>query len=81
MTNPTEGVIIVNMESINKDTTEQVLDALLNKYTGDNQEDTMSQDTFSFMESWRKSDPRGFRTERRKAERRLKKLEKKQKGI
>jgi len=76
-----EEVIIVSMESINKDTTEQVLDALLNKYTGDNQEDTMSQDTFSFMESWRKSDPRGFRTERRKAERRLKKLEKKQKGI
>ena len=76
-----EEVIIVSMESINKDTTEQVLDALLNKYTGDNQEHTMSQDTFSFMESWRKSDPRGFRTERRKAERRLKKLEKKQKGI
>lgn len=69
------------MEDINKEVTEQILDNLLGRYTANLQEDNMSQDTFAFMDNWRKSDPRGFRKERRKAERKLKKLEKKQKVI
>ena len=67
------------MIETNKETTDRVLDLLLNRYNGNVQEDTMSKDTYEFMETWRKENPRDFRTERRKAERRLKKLEKKQK--
>lgn len=68
------------MEETNKEITEESLSSVLDNVLGNYQDQDMSQETFELMEAWRKSNPREFRKERRKAEHKLRKLEKKQRS-